>query len=109
MAAWRRAEEVAEQALDGYVMAEVGNATHYHTLWVHPYWSPSLVKVATIGAHVFYRAPGAGAPGALPASIVRVSAAKPKQDRAPAASQAAFTLWGLPPAPRPPERPTTAW
>jgi spore germination cell wall hydrolase CwlJ-like protein len=109
MAAWKRAEEVAEQALDGYVMADVGDATHYHTVWVHPYWSPSLVKVATIGAHIFYRAPGARAPGALAQNIVRVSAAKPVKSRRPAARQAAFTLWGLSPVASAPDRPTTAW
>jgi hypothetical protein len=108
-AAWKRAEEVAEQALDGYVMQGVGGATHYHTVWVHPYWSPSLVKVTTIGAHIFYRAPGAKAPGALPANLVRVSAAKPGKAKSPAASQAAFTLWGLSPYAPAPERTTTAW
>jgi spore germination cell wall hydrolase CwlJ-like protein len=107
--AWKHAEEVAEQALDGYVMADVGSATHYHTVWVHPYWSPSLVKVATIGAHIFYRAPGSKAPGALGQNIVRVSAAKPVKSGAPAASQAAFTLWGLSPNAPAPERATTAW
>jgi spore germination cell wall hydrolase CwlJ-like protein len=110
LVAWKRAEEVAEQALDGYVMADVGGATHYHTVWVHPYWSPSLVKVATLGAHIFYRALGSHAPGALPArNIVRVSAAKPARPGAPAASPAAFTLWGLSPNAPVPERATTAW
>lgn len=109
LVAWKRAEDVAEQALDGYVMADVGGATHYHTVWVHPYWGPSLVKVTTIGAHIFYRAPGSHAPGALRQNIVRVSAAKAEKSRPPAASQAAFTLWGLSPNAPPPDRSTTAW
>ncbi|WP_374575292.1 cell wall hydrolase [Phenylobacterium sp.] len=54
-AGWERSRQVAEAALDGYVMKKVGNATHYHAVYVAPYWSPNLVKVATIGAHVFYR------------------------------------------------------
>src|SRR5262249_50934740 len=29
--AWRRARDVAAKALSGHVMAEVGNATHFHT------------------------------------------------------------------------------
>ena len=56
---WARARKVAEAALNGYVMKKVGNATHYHAEYVAPYWSPSLVKVGTIGAHIFYRWTGA--------------------------------------------------
>ena len=52
---WARARAVAEAALNGYVMKKVGNATHYHAVYVAPYWSPTLVKVANIGAHIFYR------------------------------------------------------
>lgn len=52
---WARARKVAEAALNGYVMKKVGNATHYHADYVAPYWSPSLVKVAVVGAHIFYR------------------------------------------------------
>jgi spore germination cell wall hydrolase CwlJ-like protein len=52
---WNRAREVAKAALNGYVHAPVGWATHYHTNYVVPYWSSSLVKLATIGQHIFYR------------------------------------------------------
>ncbi|WP_052247717.1 cell wall hydrolase [Brevundimonas nasdae] len=55
VAGWRRARLVAQAALSGYVETSVGQATHYHALYVAPYWSPSLVKVANIGAHTFYR------------------------------------------------------
>ncbi|HEY9236394.1 MAG TPA: cell wall hydrolase, partial [Phenylobacterium sp.] len=55
---WKRAEEVAEAALDGFVDRAVGYATHYHAVYVVPYWSPGLLKVATIGAHIFYQRPG---------------------------------------------------
>jgi spore germination cell wall hydrolase CwlJ-like protein len=64
--AWREAEKVAIQALDGFVMAAVGNSTHYHTQWVLPYWAPNLLKVKQIGAHIFYRWPGGwGLPSAF--------------------------------------------
>jgi len=59
-AAWDRARRVAQDALSGRVMRQVGNATHYHADYVAPYWSPGLVKVAVVGAHVFYRWTGAG-------------------------------------------------
>ncbi len=32
-----------------------GNATHYHTTTVHPYWADALTRVDTIGNHIFYR------------------------------------------------------
>jgi spore germination cell wall hydrolase CwlJ-like protein len=54
-AGWRRAQKVAAAALAGQVAKQVGYATHYHTLWVAPYWAPTLIKVAKISAHVFYR------------------------------------------------------
>jgi hypothetical protein len=62
-AAWRRAESVAAQALDGQVMAEVGDATHFHVASSGSNWNAGLLKVAQIGAHVFYRFGGhAGSP-----------------------------------------------
>jgi len=36
----------------------VGLATHYHTDWVYPYWSPSLRKLAKVGTHLFFGWPG---------------------------------------------------
>ena len=56
---WSRAQLVASSALGGKVYAPIGMATHYHTLWVNPYWSKSLDHVGTIGAHIFYRNRGA--------------------------------------------------
>jgi spore germination cell wall hydrolase CwlJ-like protein len=52
---WRRAKLVAERALGGFVQKDVGEATHYHTIWVVPYWQATVLKVTQIGAHVFYR------------------------------------------------------
>lgn len=68
-AAWERARDVAQDALWGEVYQPVGLATHYHTVWIYPYWAPSLQAVGTIGAHRFYRWRGAaGKPGAFRAS-----------------------------------------
>ena len=64
--AWRNAKDVAEHALDGYVMKTVGTATHYHTYWIMAAWTPTLLKVGRIGAHLFFRPTGpAGMPGAF--------------------------------------------
>jgi spore germination cell wall hydrolase CwlJ-like protein len=66
LAAWRRAERVAARALDGAVMAAVGNATHFHIAQISPGWGPRLLRVAQVGAHVFYRFGGrAGSRNAL--------------------------------------------
>lgn len=49
----------AARVLGGLAADHVNGATHYHASYVSPYWAPSLVRVARIGAHIFYRAPGA--------------------------------------------------
>ncbi len=53
-AGWRAARLAARRALAGRVFADVGEATHYHTDWMVPYWRDSLVKVARVGTHLFY-------------------------------------------------------
>lgn len=57
--AWAEARKVAEAALAGHVETAVGQATHYHADYVAPYWAPMLAKITRIGAHIFYRWPGA--------------------------------------------------
>ena len=59
-AAWRRAHGVAQRALDGFVMEEVGDATNFHVAHLGQIWGSGLVKVAQVGAHVFYRLTGRG-------------------------------------------------
>ena len=59
LGAWKAAEAVAASALDGFVERSVGAATHYHADYVAPYWAPRLAKIRQIGAHIFYRWPGA--------------------------------------------------
>jgi len=54
-AAWRRARQIAANALAGSIESTVGMATHYHADWVAPYWAPKLDKIAATGAHIFYR------------------------------------------------------
>jgi spore germination cell wall hydrolase CwlJ-like protein len=52
---WARARRIAAEALAGEVYGPVGNATHYHTTAILPYWAHSLTRMAVVGAHVFYR------------------------------------------------------
>ena len=58
-AAWRDAKTVAQAALGGYVEKSVGASTHYHANYVAPRWAPMLTKITQLGAHIFYRWPGA--------------------------------------------------
>jgi Cell Wall Hydrolase len=51
---YARARYVAVAALSGQVEPSVGLATHYHTKQVVPYWRTDLVKLRTVGAHIFY-------------------------------------------------------
>ena len=53
--AWDRARQVAERALSGRVLADIGGATHFHTTAVQPDWGPQMLRVAQVGLHVFYR------------------------------------------------------
>lgn len=82
--AWRRAQKVATRALNGYVMAAVGNSTHFHVTNVSPNWGPRLLRVSQIGTHIFYRFGGrSGGPGAFTAT--------PREDK-PEAILASMTI-----------------
>lgn len=74
-AAWNRAHKVASRALAGFVMAEVGAATHFHTTQVNPRWGASLLRVGQIGVHVFYR------PTRAPKGGYRVAKAEKAEER----------------------------
>ena len=54
-AAWERSKLVADAALDGYVYAPAGSATHYHASYMVPWWAPSLTRIGLIGSQIFYR------------------------------------------------------
>lgn len=88
------ARAVAEQAIDGRFPARVAGATNYHADYVNPYWAPSLVRVAKIGTHIFYRAPGTAVPpgAAGPAQVADPGGI------AKSAAPRVFAPWGLAPA-----------
>ncbi len=63
---WNRASRIARAALAGADADTIGTATHYHTANVHPDWADMLQPMGRIGAHLFYRWPGAaGLPAAF--------------------------------------------
>jgi spore germination cell wall hydrolase CwlJ-like protein len=54
---WSKALRIASATMrtGGKVNSVVGNATYYHANYVNPSWAANMIKVATIGTHVFYR------------------------------------------------------
>lgn len=55
--AWDKSLQVA---LDAYMVHHIGfdltdGATHYHAVYVKPWWRKYYEKVAKIGDHIFYR------------------------------------------------------
>lgn len=53
------AGRIARAMLDGAPRVLTDGATHFHTRGVRPSWSKRFAKTASIGAHLFYRQPGA--------------------------------------------------
>ncbi|GAB4359095.1 MAG: hypothetical protein Kow0026_20410 [Oricola sp.] len=59
--AWNRARKIAMEVTEGAMFVpEVGSATHYFASYVRPYWANSMIKMASIGTHQFFRARGGG-------------------------------------------------
>lgn len=104
------ARMAALSVLSGQAPDRVNGATHYHANYVNPYWAYTGMRVAQIGAHIFYRMPGeaAGAAAAslageepelaaLAASRLRGRPALRTRARvAPGATQRLFAPWGVP-------------
>ncbi len=108
---------IAAAALDGLIPSRVPGATHYHADYVSPYWAPSLIRIAKIGAHIFYRGAGArdvktparayspfseplmlGMDGAAPLAAKIGEMAKPDPAAtASTRSSVVFAPWGLSP------------
>ncbi len=66
--AWSRAHRIAKQTLDGKLwLDDVAKATHYHAVYVSPYWVREMRKMVRHGRHTFYRprrwGDGANEPG----------------------------------------------
>lgn len=63
---YEAAKQIATKALDGFVDADVGAATHYHATYVAPSWRRRMDEVTKVGRHVFYSRRGdAGEPDGL--------------------------------------------
>ena len=58
-AAWEESVNVANYLLTSSetpaIMNSLRNATHFHATYVRPQWKNSMIKVAQIGDHIFYK------------------------------------------------------
>jgi len=52
--AWEQAQLIASAVMAGSGHSELQGVTHYHAIWVNPYWNKNMTLVAMIGGHVFY-------------------------------------------------------
>jgi len=53
---WRMAQRIAKDVTEGRIWLEdVGDSTHYYANYVRPRWARKMIKMDTIGAHLFYR------------------------------------------------------
>ena len=52
--AWDTALIVASAAMDGSGHSELQGVTHYHAVYIQPYWKDYMTMVAMIGDHIFY-------------------------------------------------------
>jgi spore germination cell wall hydrolase CwlJ-like protein len=58
---WETAKAVALAVTSGKIwIKDVGSSTHYHATYVKPNWGRSMVRVAKIGEHIFYRTRNGG-------------------------------------------------
>jgi spore germination cell wall hydrolase CwlJ-like protein len=54
--AWRRALDVAKLSFS--MQDFTGGATHYHALYVDPYWKSDMAILGQWGSHIFYKQRG---------------------------------------------------
>jgi len=60
---WKAAQDLATRVVNdqsGTFLADVGTATHYHAVYVRPYWARWMRKTDKIGNHIFYKTYGGG-------------------------------------------------
>lgn len=88
------ARQIADEALSGLSPSQIGGAVNYHADYVNPYWASSMLRVAKIGRHIFYRTYGrsSAAPFTGVGQEVRQIAPSPKNAQP---KPQAFAPWGI--------------
>ncbi len=88
------ARRIADEALSGNGASRVGNAVNYHADYVNPYWAPSMLRIAKIGRHIFYRPSGGSQRASLRLRVPGHQVPDPMLAPHPE-KPAAFAPWGL--------------
>ncbi len=88
------ARQIADEALSGITPSQVGGAINYHADYVNPYWAPSMLRVAKIGRHIFYRPSGSSRAAALRVHV-EASRASERTAGLDLPKPAAFAPWGI--------------
>jgi spore germination cell wall hydrolase CwlJ-like protein len=60
---WKEAQDLAAKVVNdegAMFIADVGTATHYHAVYVRPFWARRMKKTDKIGNHIFYKTYGGG-------------------------------------------------
>lgn len=52
---WIESLKVARDVVDGFYGDITEGATHYHNVYVNPYWADSLNETVVINEHIFYK------------------------------------------------------
>jgi len=56
MSAYNKCKDAVMMCMEERKTGMTGEgATHYHTIYVHPYWAYTMEKLYTIGDHIFYK------------------------------------------------------
>jgi hypothetical protein len=90
--AWDHARDVAQRALGGYVMPDVGHAVSYHTVALGNLWSRTMVQIARVGQHIFYGFMGRAADPAPDAAATNAIAPDASNATVPATDAVAPAL-----------------
>lgn len=53
--AYNKCLKIARLVIDGTIKDKTKKATHYHNIYVDPYWASSMIKTASLGNHIFYK------------------------------------------------------
>lgn len=91
-AAWRRAQAVASDALQGPSRPDMAGVLNYHADYVRPRWAAQLERTAEIGRHIFYAARSAAGRAASGWSFAPAAAAEPAPP--PGASSSPRSAYG---------------
>ena len=60
---WKAAQDLAAKVVNDtsdMFLADIGTATHYHAVYVRPFWARRMKRTDKIGNHIFYKTYGGG-------------------------------------------------